>query len=214
MTADYRIDRELTDVDARVRAAGPPPIPPTVGEFEFRIVNPGADAELLEEWFARPHLVDTWEQEWSQQRWRDDATYRLAGAYSRPIIFSRHGIDVGYLEVYRVARDEIARLYPVDAHDLGLHVATADVDLLGRGLISGMIRDLAEELFSADAACRRVAVEPASSNAPMRRALVKRGWNDIGEFQVRPDRRIALHLLPRPATHPTPQAPHRLDSPS
>lgn len=202
-TQHYRIDREITDVDDAVVAAGPPPVPAVGGEFTLRLVDPtGDDPALLEEWFARPHLVQTWEQEWDAVRWRTDAAYRLASDFSRPVVFSRNGVDVGYLEIYRVARDEIARLYDVDAHDLGLHVATADPDLLGRGLVSGLIRDLADALFDADPECERIAVEPASNNAPMRRALVKRGWTDHGEFQVRPTRRIALHLLERPAPLP------------
>ncbi|MBM7365458.1 GNAT family N-acetyltransferase [Gordonia hydrophobica] len=199
-TESYRIDREITDVDAAVVAAAAPPVPTLDGEFALRLVDPlGDDPALLQEWFAREHLVRTWEQAWDATRWRTDAAYRLAGHFSRPVIFSRDGVDVGYLEIYRVARDEIARLYDVDPHDLGLHVATADPDLLGRGLVSGLIRDLADALFDADPACRRIAVEPASTNTPMRRALVKRGWTDHGEFQVRPNRRIALHLLDRPS---------------
>lgn len=201
----YRIDREFTDVTDDVVAAGPPPVPAVGGDFTLRVVDPlGADPELLEEWFARPHLVQTWEQEWDALRWRTDAAFRLSGDYSRPVIFSRAGVDVGYLEIYRVARDEIARLYDVDAHDLGLHVATADPELLGRGLVSGLMRDLADALLAADPACRRIAVEPASNNTPMRRALTKRGWSDHGEFQVRPDRRIALHLLERPQSSSLP----------
>ena len=98
------------------------------------------------------------------------------------------------------ARDEIARLYDVHPHDLGFHVATADTELLGRGLVSGLLRELADGMFVADPACRRVAAEPASNNAPIRRALTKRGWRDVGEFQVRPERRIALHLLERPSS--------------
>ncbi|EGD54954.1 GNAT family N-acetyltransferase [Gordonia neofelifaecis] len=196
--SDFSIAREITEVSGAVDAAGPPPVPGVVGDFGLRVVDPdGTDPALLEEWFARPHLVDTWDQDWSAQRWRDDSAYRLAGDYSRPIIFSHNGVDVGYLEIYRVARDEIARLYAVDPHDLGLHIATADTRLLGRGVVSEFLRDLAGELFAADPRCPRIAVEPASTNAPMRRALTKRGWRDVGDFQVRPDRRIALHLLDR-----------------
>ncbi|MGB3696900.1 MAG: GNAT family N-acetyltransferase [Gordonia sp. (in: high G+C Gram-positive bacteria)] len=196
----YVIARELTEVSAEIRAAGGPPVPVVVGDFALRSVDPaGDDAEHLAEWFARPHLVRTWEQEWSARRWRADASHRLRGDYSRPVIFSYRGTPVGYLEIYRPARDEIARIYPADPHDLGLHIATADPELLGRGLVSGFIRDLADALFVAEPRCGRIAVEPAADNVPMRRALCKRGWREVGEFQIRPDRRIALHLLARPA---------------
>ena len=202
---DYTIGREITDVGPAVAAAGPPPVPDRVGDFGLQLVDPdSADPDLLAEWFARPHLARTWEQEWPAQRWRTDAAYKLAGDYVRPAIFSHRGRPVGYLELYRVARDEIARLYDADPHDLGFHVATADPELLGRGLISGFLRDLADRLFAADPACARVMLEPAADNAPIRRALTKRGWTDLGEYDVRPDRRIALHVLPRP-TAPLPR---------
>ena len=196
-TPDYAIGREITDVGDAVAAAGPPPVPSTVGAFGLRLAHPD-DADLLVDWFHRDHLVQTWEQEWDADRWRADIAHRLAGDYSRPVVFSYDGADRGYLEVYRVARDEIARLYPCEPHDLGLHVATADPELLGRGIVSGLMRDLADALWEADPRCSTVAVEPAAANDPMRRALRKRGWTDRGEFQVRPDRRIALHLLRRP----------------
>lgn len=195
----YRIGREITDVDPAVAAAGPPPLPAVPGDFGLRLVDPdSADPALLAEWFARPHLAQTWEQVWPVDRWRTDTAYKLAGDYVRPVIFSYRGRPVGYLELYRVARDEIARLYDAHPHDLGFHVATADPDLLGRGVISGFLRDLADGLFAADPDCARITLEPAAENGPIRRALTKHGWTDLGEYDIRPDRRIALHMLPRP----------------
>lgn len=198
--SDYRIEREIREVSDEVLAAGPPPVPTLTGDFTLRVVDPdSADPELLAEWFARPHLAQTWEQVWPAERWRTDAAYKLAGDYVRPVIFSYRGRPAGYLELYRVARDEIARLYDVHPHDLGFHVATADLDLLGRGLISGFLREVTDGMFDADPACVRSALEPSADNAPMRRAATKHGWRLIGEYDVRPDRRIALHILDRPA---------------
>lgn len=195
----YSIDREITDVPAEVAAAGGPVIPADTGRYSLRLVDPdGTDPEMLSEWFARPHLAVTWEQQdWTARRWRDDAAHRLAGDYSRPLIVAFDGVEVGYIELYRPARDEIARLYPADPYDMGLHVATAEPSLLGRGVMSAWMAELARALFDADSRCRRVVLEPDAGNVWMRRALVKRGWTDVGEFDVRPDRRIALHVLGR-----------------
>jgi lysine N-acyltransferase len=195
----YEIGREITDVPAEVVAAGPPVAPTAVGRFAVRAVDPDRDPAMLVSWFARPHLAQTWEQEWPEERWRADAAHRLSGDYSRPLIVSLDGTDVAYIELYRPARDEIARLYPVDPHDMGLHVATADPALTGKGVMSGFMADLATALFDAEPRCRRVVLEPDARNARMRRALLKRGWTDVGEFDVRPDRRIALHILGRTA---------------
>ncbi|MEE4022149.1 GNAT family N-acetyltransferase [Gordonia sp. PKS22-38] len=195
---EYTIGREITDVSAEVAAAGGPVVPTLTGRFRLRRVDPdGTDPAMLVSWFARPHLVQTWEQEWTEQRWRADAAHRLAGDYSVPFILSFDGVEVGYVELYRPARDEIARLYPADPHDMGFHIATADPALTGRGLISAWLAELAQAIFDADTRCRRIVLEPGASNAPIRRALTKHGFVDLGEFDVRPDRRIALHAMGR-----------------
>lgn len=194
----YTIGREITDVGADVVAAGGPVVPVLTGRFRLRAVDPtGDDPAMLVSWFARPHLVETWEQEWSEAKWRADSTHRLAGDYSRPLIVSLDGAEIGYVELYRPARDEIARLYPVDPYDMGIHIATADPALTGRGVMSGWLAELAQALFDADSRCRRVVLEPDARNSRIRRALTRHGWTDAGEFDVRPDRRIALHILGR-----------------
>ncbi|MXP22002.1 GNAT family N-acetyltransferase [Gordonia sp. HNM0687] len=195
---EYRIGREITDVGEDVVAAGPPVVPEMTGRLRLRAVDPtGGDPAMLASWFTRPHLAETWEQEWPESRWRADSAYRLAGDYSRPLIITMDGIEVGYLDLYRPARDEIARLYPADPHDMGFHIATADPALLGQGVISAWLADLAQAIFQTEPRCRRVVLDPAAGNAPIRRALTKHGWIDVGEFDVRPDRRIAMHILGR-----------------
>ncbi|OAT66287.1 N6-hydroxylysine acetyltransferase [Mycobacteroides immunogenum] len=195
----YRITRENTDVAAEVVEAGPPPMPSFGGtRYALRRVDPlGSDPEMLSEWFARPHLVQTWEQPWSATRWQEDSSYRLAGDYSLPCILSVDGSEVGYIELYRAARDEIARIYPAHAHDVGLHVATADTRLLGRGVVSAWMGLLPTAIYQADPACRRMMIEPSASNTPMRKALDRIGWTLLGEFDIRPGRRIALYRTER-----------------
>nr|WP_083877269.1 GNAT family N-acetyltransferase [Gordonia rhizosphera] len=197
-SATYSIGREITDVPADVVAAGGPVVPDLTGRFTLRPVDPdGTDPDMLVEWFARPHLVETWEQEWGVQRWRADSAHRRAGDYSRPLIVALDGTEVAYIELYRPTRDEIARLYAADPHDMGLHIATADPALTGRGIMSAFMADLARAVFDTDSRCRRILLEPDAGNTRMRRALTKQGWVDLGEFDVRPDRRIALYALGR-----------------
>ncbi|HNP56282.1 MAG TPA: GNAT family N-acetyltransferase [Gordonia sp. (in: high G+C Gram-positive bacteria)] len=210
----HEIKREIVDVDEAVAQAGPPIVPLMTGRFSLRTVDPdGGDPAMLAAWFARPHLVEAWDQAWSAPQWAADSRYRLGGDYSRPIIVSYDGAEVAYLELYRVARDEIARLYRVDPFDSGLHIATADETLLGRGVMSGFMGELAEAVFDADPRCHRFASEPEYSNMRMRRALERQGFTDLGEFDIRPDRRIALYIRGRtPADVPTPYAPDTVAS--
>ncbi|QLY31808.1 GNAT family N-acetyltransferase [Nocardia huaxiensis] len=204
----YVLKRELTDIPDDVRHA-PAPVVPAFGEpFALRVVDPeGADPEIITEWMHRPHLIETWEQDWPSDRRRLDCETQLAGTYSRPCILSYDFAaldmtdlewrDIAYVELYRPAKDEIAALYHADPRDMGFHIATAETLLLGKGVVSGWMRQLADAIFAAEPECRRVMVEPDHRNTPMRKGLEKNGWQHLGDFDVRPDRRISLYALPR-----------------
>ncbi|SIN37776.1 Lysine N-acyltransferase mbtK [Mycobacteroides abscessus subsp. abscessus] len=107
------------------------------------------------------------------------------------------GTEIGYIELYRAARDEIARIYPAHAHDVGFHIATADTAHLGRGVMSEWIRLLPSAVFAADSVCRRVLGDPEVGNPPIHKVFTRLGWTSIGEFDIRPDRRIVLYGFDR-----------------
>ncbi|MEV6323074.1 GNAT family N-acetyltransferase [Nocardia sp. NPDC051787] len=205
---EYTLARELTDLPDEVRAAPAPVIPDVSEPFGLRLVDSaGDDPETIAEWMSRPHLLSTWEQPWPASRRRADCRAQLAGTYSRPCILSLDYAaidrpelgrrDIGYLELYRAAKDEIARLYVADPHDIGFHIATADPELLGRGVIPAVMMQLMAAIFAADPRCRRIMGDPDHRNAAVLRAAEKEGWQHLGLFDVRPDRRIALVTLPR-----------------
>ncbi|MEU4312569.1 GNAT family N-acetyltransferase [Nocardia sp. NPDC024068] len=204
----YVLARELRDIPEEVRAAPAPLVPWFPEPFALRAVDAdGDDPATIASWMARPHLVDTWEQDWPVERWHRHLTAQLTGTYSLPCVLSLDfaGVDrpelgvrdVAYVELYRPAKDEIARLYDAGPTDIGFHIATADPELTGKGVISRWIGLLGEAVWDQDPDCRRLLCEPDHRNPRMRRALVKNGWTELGEFDIRPTRRIALHVLPR-----------------
>ncbi|WP_405167293.1 acetyltransferase [Nocardia sp. NBC_01499] len=204
----YVFPRELTDISDEIRAAQAPIAPRFAEPFRLRVADPDSnDPETIAEWMSLPHLVETWEQPWTAGRRRADIRAQLAGTYSRPCIL---GLDfasidrpelghreVAYVELYRAAKDEIATLYESDAMDVGFHIATADPNLIGKGVISTWIGRLGVEVWRAEPQCRRLMCDPDHRNAAMRKALEKTGWQHLGEFDVRSDRRISLYTLPR-----------------
>ncbi|MFE3222456.1 GNAT family N-acetyltransferase [Nocardia sp. NPDC059228] len=206
----YVLARELTDLPEHIRRAPAPVLPEFAAPFTLRPVDVGSrDPETITEWMHRPHLLETWEQAWDADRRRADCTAQLAGTFSRPCILEYDfaaldrpdlgNREVAYVELYRPAKDEIARLYDADARDMGFHIATADTTLLGRGVMSGWMRLLGQAILAAEPECRRLLCEPDHRNTPMRKALEKIGWQHLGDFDIRPDRRIALYALPRSA---------------
>jgi RimJ/RimL family protein N-acetyltransferase len=211
------LKREIVDVGDDVRAAGPPVVPTFATPYALRPVDPdSADPDTIARWMSLPHLVESWEQPWTREEWRADSAARLAGDYSRPCILgvdvskfdgfdpSSLGIDdaegmieVAYVELYRAARDENATVYDAGPHDMGFHIATGPTEFLDRGIISAWMAQLADAIFAAEPRCDTIIVDPDHRNTRMRRALQKRGYTELGEFDVRPGRRIALHTMKR-----------------
>lgn len=206
--SEVLLPRELAGVSEEVRAVPAPPVPALPTPYSLRLVDPsGEDPERIATWMALPHLAVTWEQAWSAERWRADSAARLMSTYSRPLILSydmaaegrpEGGVrPIGYVELYRVAKDECARIYPADPWDIGMHLALGIPHLARRGIISRSLQLMAEALFAAEPRCRRLIGDPDHHNVAIRRLLAKSGWHALGDHDIRPDRRITLHCLPR-----------------
>lgn len=194
------LSRLRTDLPATSVLPSQPPVHALTGgfaDFALRVASPSpdsADAALVAEWMSRPHLVETWEQPWGPERWVEDWRAKLATTYSVPLILSLRGEDIGYMEIYRPHRDEIGAVYASEPHDLGLHIAVGDPELVGQGIVGPMLGALPPALLDADPECRVVVGEPDHRNGRVHAVLRREGWIDRGERQQRPDRRVRLFL--------------------
>lgn len=192
------LPRELTDISEAVRKVPPPPVPDLLPPYTVRVADPdGADAEIVAEWMNRPHLATTWEYDWPVTRWRNHLRAQVDGAYSLPLILSIDHVDRGYLEIYRAAKDAIARCYDSQPYDLGLHGAIADEEFMHRGLGALMLTKVVASLLVKDPACQRIMFDPDHRNTTVRRLCESLGCEFLGEHDM-PNRRMALYALERP----------------
>lgn len=197
MTGAERIlPRELTDLPEEIRRVPPPPIPELPAPYGLRLADPDGDAELLAEWMGRPHLIEAWESNWPVARWRQYLRAQLAGGFSRPLIATLDGIDRAYIEIYRAAKDSIAPRYDHDPHDLGLHVAIADLDHIEHGHAGHLLPHLVVSIFTLDPRCQRIMFDPDHRNVLARRFCERSGCTFLGEHDMA-NRRMALYMLPR-----------------
>lgn len=190
------LPRELTDLPEAISSVPPPPIPDLPEPYGLRVVDPDADAEMIAEWMSRPHLVQAWESNWPVQRWHRYLQAQLEGAFSRPFIATLDGVDRAYIELYRAAKDSIARRYEHDPHDLGLHVAVADLDHIERGHVSYLLPYLVVSILTLDPQCRRIMFDPDHRNVLARKFCERSGCTFLGEHDMS-NRRMALYVLPR-----------------
>lgn len=190
------LPRELTTMSDEVRAVPAPPIPQLAAPYGARLADPGRDAGMLSQWMNLPHLAQAWEYAWPPERWHRYLQAQLAGAYSRPVVISRAGEDVGYVEIYRAAKDSIATRYDADPYDLGVHAAIADITLVNRGIAAMIMPKLLTDMFAGEPQCRRVMFDPDHRNVGARRLVEHVGCTFLGEHQMS-NRRMALYTFPR-----------------
>jgi RimJ/RimL family protein N-acetyltransferase len=194
--AEPMLRRELTDIPDAVRDVPPPPIPELPAPYGLRLADPDADAEMIAEWMNRPHLAESWEYAWPAPRWRRYLRAQLDSEFSRPFIASLDGVDRGYVELYRAAKDSIATRYEYDPYDLGLHVAVADLDYMQRGHVGYLLPHLVASMLNLDPRCRRIMFDPDHRNVLARKFCERGGCVFLGEHDMS-NRRMALYALAR-----------------
>jgi lysine N-acyltransferase len=194
--AEPILPRELTDIPEEIRNVPPPPIPELPEPYGLRLADPDADAEMISEWMNRPHLVEGWESDWPPERWRPYLRAQLDSGFSRPFVASLDGVDRGYVEIYRAAKDSIATRYEYDPYDLGLHVAVADLDYMERGHVRYLLPYLVISVFTQEPQCRRIMFDPDHRNVLARKFCERGGCAFLGEHDMA-NRRMALYVLPR-----------------
>ena len=192
------LPRELIDISDEIRAVPSPPIPELPEPYAIRVAEPARDAVTVSEWMNRPHLAQAWEYDRPEQWWHRYLTAQLDGTYSRPLIGSLKGVDHGYVEVYRAAKDSIATRYDADPYDLGLHAAIADLNIVNRGFGPLLLPRLAASLFTIEPQCRRIMFDPDHRNTGARRLCEYAKCDFLGEHEMS-NRRMALYAMNRPA---------------
>ncbi|OBK03188.1 MULTISPECIES: GNAT family N-acetyltransferase [Mycolicibacterium] len=189
------LPRERKNVSEVIRSTPAPPVPQLLRPSKIRVAT-GTDAAMIAEWMNRPHLAKAWEYDWPVERWRTHLEAQLEGDYSLPLVLSIGGVDRGYLEIYRAAKDSIADRYDSAPHDLGLHGAIADEELVNRGLGPMLLPKIVASVLAADPDCRRIMFDPDHRNTTVRGLCEFAGCKFLGEHQMS-NRRMALYQLDR-----------------
>lgn len=144
----------------------------------------GDELERVQRWMSAPHVAEHWGQDWGLVAWSAEVARQLADDHSRPFTVWLDGGPLAYVEVYRVARDVVARHVTVGAADLGVHLALGDPARTGKGLGRRLLAAVAEGLLAADPACGAVWGDPAAGHAAARRAFLAAGFAAHGEVDL------------------------------
>jgi RimJ/RimL family protein N-acetyltransferase len=193
---DAVLPRERTGLPDEIRRVPAPPVPTLEFPYAMRVAQ-ASDAAMVAEWMNRPHLAATWEYDWPESRWRQHLQAQLDGEYSLPLIGALRGVDRGYVELYRAAKDSVSECYDAHPYDLGLHAAIADLEYVNRGFAPLLLPRLVASALDSDPLCQRVMFEPDHTNTAVRRLCEHVGCRFLGEHDMT-NRRIALYAFERP----------------
>jgi aminoglycoside 6'-N-acetyltransferase len=138
--------------------------------YRFRDVG-HEDFPMLAKWLAEPHIA----------RWWGDVSKELASikeamtsVETRPMIVELEGTPVAYLQSYDPHLEEGHPYQDQPKGTLGIDISIGIPALVGKGHGSAIIRQFADELFSAGA--RRIVIDPDPANAQAIRAYEKAGF--------------------------------------
>ncbi|MFJ4481136.1 GNAT family N-acetyltransferase [Streptomyces longwoodensis] len=180
------------------RRVTPPALPCTLttaaGTFRLRPVRP-ADLPLITAWMNDPAVAAYWSLDGPAERTGRHVEAQLAGdGHSTPYLGLLDGTPMSYWEVYRADLDPLARHYPAEPHDTGIHLLLGPPEARGRGLGSTLLTALADHLLRY---VPRLVGEPDVRNTPSLRAFRTAGFDRAAELDL-PDKRAVL-MTRRPA---------------
>ncbi|GAA1274374.1 GNAT family N-acetyltransferase [Arthrobacter pascens] len=167
-------------------------------DHALRLATP-ADAEGLATLMAEPDVEQWWHQAWAADRWAEYVAGLLRDPDSLALTLVAGERVTGYVEVYRVAADDLGRHIEHTQTDLGMHLALGELSR-GRGLGARVIRGVLESAPEVLAGCGRLVAEPDFLNKRSHRAFGDAGFQSVGTVQL-PDK-TALLMAAEPAPPP------------
>ncbi len=152
-------------------------------DLRFRALQ-SDDLRLVYEWLQQPHV-----RRW----WSDHETYEAVVEHYLPSIEGEEPTDhylvlldeqaVGFIETYLVSdHPDYAALAEVGEGVAGVDLFIGDVELIGHGLGTEVIRRFVEEIVFASPATLACIADPDARNVASIRAFEKAGFHIVKTF--------------------------------
>jgi RimJ/RimL family protein N-acetyltransferase len=166
------------------------------GRFTLSPVKPERDLPVIHRWMNDPEVARYWELAGPAARTEEHVRRQIELPHTEPMLARLSGRPIGYWELYRAAEDPLARHYPAQPDDLGVHLLIGEGDCRGLGLGSLMLRVLADTVQARSP--RRIVAEPDERNLASIRAFTAAGFTAEASLEL-PDKRATLMLrIPAP----------------
>ncbi len=172
--------------------------PESAAGMAFRPVT-AADLEMLSDWMDRPH----WRQWWGERETELGYIRAMIGGsdIARPFICHADGVDLGYIQVWRVADSRVEPwlseapwLMWLPGHAVGVDLSLADPARLSQGIGSAMLRAFVARLRAEGET--DIIIDPDSANLRAVRAYRKAGFRVIEDLKGRTGETLLMRHFP------------------
>lgn len=168
-----------------------------VGRLRLRPVRLPRDLGLLARWMNDPVVDAFWCLAGPPERTAAHVRPQLDGdGRSVPCLGVLNGRPMSYWELYRADLDPLARYYPAQRHDTGIHLLIGPARDRGRGLGTALLRGVCELVLRHRPRCHRIVAEPDVRNAGSVAAFRAAGFRRAAEAEL-PDKRAVIMIRAR-----------------
>lgn len=165
-------------------------------EFSLRRLDVARDLDLVHSWMNDPEVARFWHKAWARDRIEAYLRQQDGSAHSTPYLGELDGTPMSYWEFYRADLDPLARYYPAQDHDVGIHLLLGPAHCRGRGLAVTLLRAVFTWLLDADPHAGRVVGEPDVNNERVLRICEQAGFRRAAVIDL-PDKQAALMIRDR-----------------
>jgi acetyl CoA:N6-hydroxylysine acetyl transferase len=156
------------------------------------------DVTIIHQWMNDPDVAMWWDLAKSEQ---DVASYlqdQIESEHSDAFVVELDDEPVGYVEIYDVKRDRLAKYWVASTNDVGVHILIGEAKQRGRGIGAALLEGLSAWLLvsptpSTNKIAERVIAEPDATNMASVRAFQRAGFAQ-SEFVELPEKRAALMI--------------------
>lgn len=142
--------------------------------YDFRSVE-DEDLALLESWLRQPHVSEWWGD---PDQGLAEIRQAMDDVGVEPLIVELDGRPVAYLQSYDPHLEDDHPYADQPFGTLGIDISIGDVELVGKGHGTAIVRQFCRQLFLEGAP--RIVIDPHPDNARAIRAYEKVGFRPIG----------------------------------
>ncbi|BCL38531.1 GNAT family N-acetyltransferase [Nostoc sp. MS1] len=161
----------------------------------FRLVDLEKDLTLIHSWMNQTHVIPFWNLAFDLERMRQHLQTALADKHQSLYLGCLDNHPMSYWESYWTIDDIVARHYPAESTDQGIHLLIGEPAFLGKGYALPLLRAMTFFQFQ-NAATQKIIAEPDIRNKKMIHVFERCGFQFQKEIEL-PDKCGALMFCDR-----------------